>query len=131
VGGTFVGSRISQVSVPFAHVVEGSNLGTAFYLAPFGRGSMRLALATSDSNIGAVFVLAFLAWRAMFGTKTCAFRVFSAPWKATLAALRSMRDADTALNDAVFAPNNGAQSLMGLGVGCGWRSRSDPDRLSV
>lgn len=56
--------------MPFAHIVESSYLGTPFYLAPLGRGSMRLALATSNGDIGAVFMLAFFAWRAVEGGET-------------------------------------------------------------
>jgi hypothetical protein len=44
-----------------AHVIRDSDLEAVFNFTSLGRGTMRLAHTASNSNVGAAFVLAFLA----------------------------------------------------------------------
>mmetsp|Transcript_22417 Transcript_22417/g.47024 ORF Transcript_22417/g.47024 Transcript_22417/m.47024 type:complete len:95 (+) Transcript_22417:180-464(+) len=75
---------------------------------------MRFAPTSADRHISTTFVITPFTRRAVLAAKSSVLRVLSASGEPAEAALRPMRDADSSLNDAIFASGHGAVAAMGL-----------------
>lgn len=95
-----------------AHSSEGGGLAAAFHYACLRWGGVHLAFGAADGDFGAAFRVAGFAGGSVLRTHAGTLAALGASREAALTTLGPVRDADAALNDAVFAAGDRTCTLV-------------------